>query len=79
MATETEKNFLKSIDKALKPLYNINTEKERRSKMEYRLKFADGVCSAWQTDYDDIVESAKWWNECTWHSCEIESRKVVED
>jgi hypothetical protein len=47
--------------------------------MEYRLKFADGVCSAWQTDYDDIVESAKWWNECTEHSCEIESREVVGD
>ena len=47
--------------------------------MEYRLKFADGVCSTWQTDYDDIVESAKWWNECTEHSCEIESREVVED
>ena len=50
----------------------------KEDKMEYRLRFADGICSNWQTNYNDIVESANWWNECTEHSCKIESREVVE-
>lgn len=41
----------------------------------YRLVFADGVCSPWTTDRLENEEAAKWWNECTEHSCEIETRK----
>ena len=40
----------------------------------YRLVFADGVCSPWTTDRLENEEAAKWWNECTEHSCEIETR-----
>ena len=43
--------------------------------MEYRLRFWDGECSDWQSDYADIVEAARWWNESTFFPCEIESRK----
>ena len=40
----------------------------------YRLVFADGVCSPWTTNRLENEEAAKWWNECTEHSCEIETR-----
>ena len=47
--------------------------------MEYRVKFFDGVCSDWSKDRAATEESVKWWNETTFHQCEMESREVVEE
>ena len=47
--------------------------------MEYRVKFFDGVCSDWSKDRAATEESVKWWNENTFHPCEMESREIVED